>query len=241
MRSPLLDRQASLLEHLTSGATIFRTGAAAASACELGVHAGLLHLEARFSHEKRMAKIKWALPKTLELLGPNRSLIVRDFADSCPPASISRLENARQFRDFLSTLWTIQQPDPPYLFDVAACELAYATVLGSRSPSTKAEDAAASQGIRRHPGAVFVRCGYDVRPILEEGADGPDIAERDTPLAVSMPRGAAHPLLSILSPPLFESLELLDDFFDPKELSDLPELNDLLADLADRGLIEVRP
>jgi hypothetical protein len=241
MNNRLLDRQVRLLEHLTSGAAIFRTEAYAASAGGLGIHAGLLHLEARFSHEKRMAKIKWALPKTIGLLGSNRGSVVRDFVESCPPVSISRLENARQFHDFLSNRWTIQQPDPPYLLDVAACELAYATVVGSRSHSAKTRDAAAEQGIRRHPGVVLVRCRYDVRPILEESAHEPDIAERDTPLAVSMPRSAEQPLFSSLSLQLFESLELLDDFFDPKELSDLPELNGLLADLADRGLIEVRP
>jgi hypothetical protein len=241
MRSPLLDRQASLLEHLTSGAAIFRTQAAAASGRDLGIHAGLLHLEARFSHEKRMAKIRWALPKTLELLGSSRSSIVRDFVEACPPASISRLENARQFHDFLSTRWTIQQPDPPYLLDVAAFELAYATVLGSRGEAAKASHAAAEHGIRRHPGVVLVRCRYDVRSILEGGADEQEIAERDTPLAISMPRGTAEPILSILSAQLFESLELLDDFFDLNELSGLPELSSLLTDLADRGLIEVRP
>jgi hypothetical protein len=238
MSNRLLDRQVRLLEHLTSSAAIFRTEAAAAGG--LGIHSGLLHLEARFSHEKRMGKIRWALPKTFELLGLDRSLIVRDFVETCPPASISRLENARQFHDFLSTRWTIQQPEPPYLLDVAACELAYATVLGSRGDPPDGRHVA-GQGIRRHPSVALIRCRYDVRPILEESTDAPDVVQRDTPLAVSMPPRAGHPIFSSLSPQLFESLELLDDFFDPNELSGLPEMDGILSDLADRGLIEVRP
>jgi hypothetical protein len=240
MSDRLLDRQVSLLKHLTSGAAIFGVGGTVERAPP-GIHRGLLHLEARFSHEKRMAKIRWALSQTFELMGSNREQIIRDFVETCPPVSISRLENARQFYDFLSTRWTVQEPEPPCLLDVAACELAYASVSGGTTQPFEAARDAAARGVRRRRNVVLVRCRHDVRAILEGRAGVAEAAERDTPLAISMPPGAAHPIVSALSAQLFELIEMLDDFFDFDELSELPQVSGLLADLADRGLLEVRP
>jgi hypothetical protein len=80
-----------------------------------------------------------------------------------------------------------------------------------------------------------------VRPILEGGAAATPIAERDTPLAVSLPTGAEHPVMSELSPGLFDLLEMLDDFVEMKAFSSLPDLRELIADLGRRGFLEVRP
>jgi len=240
MSERLLDRQLSLLEYLTSAAGIFGAGDVAAHVAP-GIHRGLLHLEARFSHQKRMAKIKGVLSWTFELMGSHRDQIIRDFVESCPPVSISRLDNARQFHDFLSTHWTFQEPEPPCLLDVAACEIAYASVRGSSTPRLEPVRDMAGRGIRRRRNVVMVRCRHDVRAILEGGSGAAEAAERDTPLAISLPHGADHPIVSELSPELFELVEVLDDFFDFEELSELPQVSGLLADLAERGLIEVRP
>jgi hypothetical protein len=233
----LLDRQASLIEHLTSGAAIFDAGRGISiDQAPPGIDSGLLHLEARFSHEKRMAKIEWVLSRTFDLLGNARAAIIRDFVEACPPAGISRLENARQFHDFLSARWLDEAPQPPYLLDVAACELAYASV---RSSETQARNEAARGGIRRHRNVILVRCSHDVRSILEGRVGEPAAAERDTPLAVSMPTGAEHPIVSELSPELFDLLEMLDDSVDLDAFANLPEVSELIADLAARGLLEV--
>jgi hypothetical protein len=235
MSDRLLDRQARLLDHLTSAGAIFGDGSAMPDAPP-GIHPGLLHLEARFSHEKRMAKIKWALPLTFELMGIGRDEIVRDFVEACPPVSISRLENARQFHDFLSVRWTIQEPEPPWLLDVAACELAYAGIRGD--PIAGRAAALGERGIRRRRNVILVRCRYDVRAILEGRREAAD--ERDTALAVSLPPGAEHPILSALSPELFDLLAMLDDFVEA-DPSEQPEFARPVADLAGRGLLEVRP
>ena len=66
-----------------------------------GFNRGLLHLEAKYSHQKRMEKIEAVLCRTLDLLGSERDTIVRAFAQACPPTSIGRLDNARQFYAFL--------------------------------------------------------------------------------------------------------------------------------------------
>jgi hypothetical protein len=242
MASQLLVRQTSLLEHLTSGAAIFGDAAdASLDRDPLGINAGLLRLEARFSHEKRMEKIKWVLPRALDLLGTAQAAVVRDFVEACPPASISWLDNARQFHAFLLKRWLLKAPEPPYLPDVAACELAYASIHGSEKQAFEAKEYATFGGIRRHPCVVLVRCSYDVRSILEERTGEAGVAKRDTPLAMSMPPGAEHPTVSELSPDLFELLEMLDDFVDLEEFSDVPDVNELIADLGRRGFLEVRP
>jgi hypothetical protein len=238
MPERLLDRQVRLLEHLTSGDGIFGADAAVERAPP-GIDRGLLHLEARLSHEKRMQKIEWVLTRTLDLLGSSRARIIRDFVVACPPAGIGWLENARQFHDFLSARWRREALEPPYLPDVASYELAYATVRSGRSREAAPPEAPAG-AVRRHPGAVLLRCAYDIRPILEGRSGAADPAPRATRLAVAMLPGSDEPLVSELSSELFEVLEMLDEFADPAIFEDSPGLDKLIADLKDRGLVEVR-
>jgi hypothetical protein len=243
MSGRLLDRQVRLLEHLTSGAAIFGAvcGASTHGALQ-SIDGGLLHLEARFSHEKRMQKIEWVLTRTLDLLGNNRTLIINDFVEACPPVSISWLENARQFHDFLSARWRREAPEPRYLPDVASYELAYATVRageGGVQNETAALEAPLG-AFRRYRNVILLRCAYDIQPILEErtGDVAPD--RRETLLAVAMLPGTDDPLICELSSDLFELLEMLDQFADPAIFADTPGLDTLIADLAEHGLIEVR-
>jgi hypothetical protein len=237
MPEPLLDRQVRLLAHLTSGNAIF--GVNAAECAPPGIHRGLLHLEARLSHEKRIQKIEWVLTRTLDLLGSSRAQIIRDFVEACPPTSIGWLANARQFHEFLSARWRHEAPEPPYLPDIASYELAYATVRAGRGDDAEPSDAPVG-AVRRRPDAVLLRCAYDIRPILEgRGAEvGP--AQRDTRLAVAMPPGTDEPLVSELSADLFELLEMIDEFVDPAVFEDSSGLHKLITDLAARGLVEVR-
>jgi hypothetical protein len=125
--------------------------------------------------------------------------------------------------------------------DVAACELAYASVRSSESRGSEGDDDAALGGIRRHRSVILVRCSYDVRSILEGRAGEATVAERDTPLAVSMPTFAEHPIVSELSPELFDLLEIFDDFLELDAFSNLPGVSELIADLTRRGLLEVHP
>jgi hypothetical protein len=121
MSSRLLDRQVNLLEYLTSSGAVFGDNADASCNPALqGIDRGLLRLEACFSHEKRMEKIIAVFSRTFQLLGADHAVIVREFVDVCPPVDISRLENARQFYNFLCTRWRHEPPQPPYLGDVAA-------------------------------------------------------------------------------------------------------------------------
>jgi hypothetical protein len=245
MPDRLLDRQVRLLEHLTSAAGIFGAGRSALTGHgPQGIHGGLLHVEARFSHEKRMAKIEWVLTRTLDLLGSDRARIIRDFVEACPPVSISWLDNARQFHGFLSNRWLSQTPEPPYLPDVAAYELAYAAVRAGVRPEVAAMDNASetpSGAIRRHPNVALLRCAYDIRSILEGSVGGAVPMRRDTWIAVAMPPATDEPLVSELSGELFELLEMLDEFTNPAIFQDVPGVDGLVADLAARTLLERRP
>ncbi len=172
MTNRLLDRQARLLAYLTSGATIFGTeeGVVRDRGPE-GLDRGMLRLEARFSHEKRMAKIRTVFPRSFRML-PDRTAIEREFADACPPAGVSRLENARQFQGFLEARWERNPPQPPWLRDVAACELALAQVRsGHDGRLARMGERAERNALRRGAGVVLLACAYNVQPIFEDRAN----------------------------------------------------------------------
>jgi hypothetical protein len=243
MPDQLLDRQLSLLEHLTGGAGIFGAARGLSNAPALhGLDLGLLHLEARFSHEKRMQKIEWVLTRTLALLGGSRAAVVREFVDACPPTSIRWLDNARQFHDLLKARWRQEQPAPPWLPDIAAYEIAYAKVRAGENEDTAAFERASeypSGSIRRSPGAILLRCAYDIGPVLA-GAGEHAPTRRETLLAITMLPGTEEPMLSELSGDLFELLEMLDGFVEPA-LFRTAGADILIKELAGAGLIEVHP
>jgi hypothetical protein len=245
MAKRLLDRQTSLVEYMTSGAAIFgdKRGLSLPQALQ-GIDCGLLYVEAHFSYAKRMEKITAVLPKTFELMGSGQAQIAREFVESCPPVTISRLENARQFHAFLSVHRTREVPSPPYICDVAACELACAeadvNVEDRDLPVEKDERGAARRGIRRCPAVVLLRCAYDIRPIFEAGPGQAVPAKRETRLVVALPPGADKAQVFEVSPAVFDLLAALDDWTDPRALDTAPELAKLIADLTEHGLVEAR-
>ena len=212
MAKPLLERQVSLVEHMTSGAAIF--GGAGGSAPDLeGIDQALLRVEARFSYAKRMEKITAVLPKTFELLGSSRDMHVRAFVESYPPTTLSRIENACQFHRFLVSCWKRAAPDPPYICDVAAFEVACAKVDADPehhlSNRTTVADRGHSGDVRRCPNVILLRCSYDVRPIFELGSGKAAPVKRDTPLVVAMPVGADGPQVFEVVPAIFDLLAAL--------------------------------
>jgi hypothetical protein len=237
MSNLLFERQARLLEYLTSGGAISGEGDLSLSC--FGMERGLLHLEARFSHEKRMAKIEAILPRTLDQMGSSRDAIVRDFAITCPPTGIMRLENARQFHDFLLARWREETPEPPHLPDVAAFEIAYAAVQTGPTERRETGCDAPPDAVRRHPGVVLLRTAYDIRPLLQEESSQVVPQPGEVCLALTMPRGSGRPVTQTLSPELFALLDVLDDFVPRQVFDELPDAAMIIADLAASGLLEV--
>jgi len=241
MADRLLQRQARLVEHLTSSASIF--GAVRGRSNDpalLGLDLALLHLEARFAHEKRMQKIEWVLTRTLELLGHRREAMIREFVAACPPTGISWLGNARQFHAFLKVRWRHEPPVPAHLPDIAAYEIAYATVRAGERHGPGVTEAPAGT-VRCHPTTVLLCCAHDIRPLLEGRAGNDTPARRETRLAVTILPGTDEPQVSELSRDLFELLEMLDRFIDPAIFQDMPDAGMLIQNLAAGGLIEVHP
>jgi len=242
MAKPLLERRVNLIERLTSSAAIF--GGAGGSATDLeGIDGALLRVEARFSYAKRMEKIAAVLPKTFELLGSSRDAHMRAFVESCPPTTLSRFENACQFHRFLLSWWKREAPDPPYICDVAALEIACAKVDADPerplSDRTTDGDCDRTGSIRRCPNVILLRCAFDIRAIFEPAPEKAVPAKRETPLVIAMPPGADSPQVFEVIPPIFDLLSALDDWVDPYALPAEADFVNLVADLASRGLIEV--
>jgi len=239
MARRLLDRQVSLIEHLTSGATIFDDRAGPIAPALRRMPRGRLRLEARFSFDKRMEKITAAFPRTFRLLEDRRDDLVRKFADACPPVDITRIANVRQFHAFLSARWGRKPPKPPYLPDVADCELACAEVrsrVDERPDHSMIRPPRVGRRIRRHPGAILLRCRYDIRSIFEDSGGGPP-TRRDTRLVVHLPPGADNPRVFEIERVAFEVLSALDEWIDAAELGQA--LEPLVRELAQHAMLEV--
>jgi hypothetical protein len=238
----LLDRQSSLLKYLTSGAAIFGDSEDASLDRNLqGIDGRLLHLEARFSYQKRMEKIVAVFPRTFEILGRRRAAIVQKFAETCPPTDISRLVNAGQFRDFLCTHRWGGSKDL-YLRDVASCELACAKVRAT----VEQQEAHAQTGkrrsghfIRRNPAIALLRCAYDIRSIFERDGGWTPPKKRDTPLVIAIPPEADDARIFEIAPVAFDLLVVLDDWTDRNAFGETPEIRAFLAELLEHAFIEV--
>jgi hypothetical protein len=236
----LLDRQVSLLAYLTSGAAIFGNEGPADPALD-GFDPRLLQLEARFSHEKRMEKIAGVFSRTLELLGDEQAQVIRTFAERCPSVSIGRIENARQFHDFLAGLWRFRSPRLPWLADVAACELAFAE---ARNRDAAAVDAAHDGlqphpgDLRRHPGVALQRCEYDVRPMFDAAGPHSTPLEREIFLAFTMPHGTSEVRVLELDADVFALLSALSGWTARSAFGDADAL---VRRLVSHGFVETHP
>ena len=242
----LLDRQVRLLDYLTSSGAIFGgDGNATLEPVLQGMDSRLLRLEARFSHEKRMEKITTVFPKTCRLLGAELAAIVQEFVKAWPPTDITRIENARQFYEALSSHWRRLPPRPPYLQDVAACEFGIARARIGRVEADTPPDRDASSkelpggAVRRAPEIILLRCAYDIRSVIEDGAEGVTVVKRDTPLVIAISSGAAHPAVFEVLPPVYDVLAALDAWTARSALGAASELDELISELAQYGVVEV--
>jgi hypothetical protein len=248
MTARLLDRQAELLAYLTSAPAIFADRDA--RGVPEGIDRGVLDLEARFSHQKRMEKIAAVFPRTLQLLESDLDRIVRGFVETCPPLEIGRLANARQFHDFLTSHPHLPGGAPPYMRDLATCELAAAEVRSyTRSGVGAAKNGGIGAGvsfhgrsIRRHPAMRLLRCGYDLRIMFEAGGGEQRVEaplKHDTHLAFVLAPESGRLNVLELQPILFEVLLALEDWTEPATLGIPPALAGVVPELAASGLIEV--
>ena len=241
MAKGLFDRQARLLEYLTSGAAIFgEENSAPLDSALHGINPDLLHLEASLSHEKRISKLYAVFPRTFEVMTECRTAILHEFAIACPPRHIGVIENARQFHRFLCSRHEREPTQAPYLYEVATCELALAEVRVTGQNRQQVMDetrSVAPSSIRRRPGIVLLRCAYDIQPIFASAAAGGRPSERDTRLAIVMMPGTQHARVFEVAPAVFDLLSAIHGW----SACDAADLKGVIGELVACGLVEVRP
>lgn len=239
----LLQRQIALLDYLTSGTAISNaTDDRSLPPLLQGMSPALLALEARFSHDKRIEKIAGILPRTFDRLGDARLSLLQRFAELCPPFTIGRVENARQFCDFLSSPEQLGDLPLAYLPDLAALELALATLRANheerepdRNIASQHRDDVDNKWIRRAKDVALLRCAHDIRAIFEMDSRAPP-ARRDTLLVIAKPARSTEPLIFDVPAPIFALLTKLDQWTEQPAGS---EASAFLAELADCGVLEI--
>ena len=245
MANRLLDRQASLLEYLASAATIFGDQVSPPLNMSLqGIDPGVLRLQARFTCNKRLEKIIAVFPRTLEILGAEQNLTLRDFVAVNPPTNKSTLANAREFHKFLSARWLCEAPNPTYLADVAACELAMDGALNvvdtHEFPPNKRKGDQPQPSIRRGRSVVPLRCSYDIDPFSLQVRGTLSLPKRNISLVITLPAGLQDVSLVEVAPVVVDALMRLDNWTDPSMLDGFGQLDDLISHLAMCGYIDVR-
>jgi len=245
MSNRLFDRQTSLLEYLSSTAAIFGDQANAPVDPALqGIDPVVLRLQARFACNKRIKKIVAVYARTFELLGTDQGLILREFVETSPATSGSTLANAREFHEFLSVRWECEPPQPAYLPDVTACELAMTVVRNvvenHDRPTKRGKSVGLKQVIRRCRGVVPLRCVYDIRSIFDAVAAHIIPRKRDTSLVVILPPRFRDVRIVEVEPIVVDMLMLLDDWADPSRLDTFGDRENLISHLGEQELIEVQ-
>jgi hypothetical protein len=152
---------------------------------------------------------------------------------------IGRLGNAQQFFDFLSERLNRAQMEPPWLLDVAACELACAQVRAHTKAGESTIVDTVAGAVRCRPGAVLLRCTYDVRSVFEDRAGaGPEV-KGHTLLVVFIPPHVDRVQICEIGREVFDLLAACRQWTDPATFG-LVRSDELVSDLVARGLLEVR-
>jgi len=227
---------------LTSPALIFGTSdlESAARDPELqGMDVGRLRLEAEFSHNKRMARIRQTFERTATLLGHGFSALARDYAAACPPLTYERYPDAERFFERFLAPGSHEPPRPPWAADVAAVELALARARTLRPADMEGEALAArpqAPGFwyRTHPCACLVKGRHDVRALFEPARSREPVTERPVLMVVLAVRARRRPKVLELAPDAFTLLESSREWRALTPATDPP--GDLVKQLAAQGL-----
>ncbi len=249
----LIDRQTKLLRHVTSPAFIFGTEELESEARDPdleGMDIRRLRLEAEFSHNKRMKKLRQAFQRTAALLGHEFSAITRDYAAAHPPKTYQRYPDAKSFFDYFLENWAHKPSTPMWAADVAAIELALSRARTLRPTAMESKTMAecpkepCSSWHRTHPCAMLMRCGHDVRPLFEPARSGEAVTRRQAHVAVLASRGRRRPLVMEVAPEAFALMERAAEWtmLNPAPVSSDAATTDkaLIEHLAGQGLMLVR-
>jgi hypothetical protein len=223
----LLDRQISLLAHLTDPRAF--TGVADPDLA--GIDPAQLRLMGEMSLGKRMEKVAAILPKTVELLGAAMDELTAVFARTFPPQSARAIDNARQFAAFAPG-----RVAPAFVADIAAVELAIAEVGEAMRRARQPARRTKMGRFRRSPTIRQLRCAHDVRGVLEREAAEPQA--RETFLVVAPPARVFE-----VAAPVHSILARMDGGVTPSQIARWlgGDAQALLATLTAAGIVEAAP
>jgi hypothetical protein len=177
----------------------------------MGIKPEMVELLASLALGKRLEKVTKVLRKTCSYLKSDLRESAIAFASQHPPLRPDSFFNACQFYSFLRHRWLACPPDPPFLPDLAYCELAVIAVerrarAGAmpRLPSAKIDE---RLKVRRHPALHFRRCQYDIRRLLDGTEDHEKaIQNQSICLVLSQPLGETVPKIFHADETLFALL-----------------------------------
>ena len=245
----LIDRQTVLLRHMTSPAFIFGTEELESAARDPqleGMDLGRLRLEAEFSYNKRIGKIRQSFERTATVLGQEFSAIARDYASTHRPETYQRYPDAKSFFDYFLRNWAHRPSTPAWAADVATVELALARARTLRPASMEDEALAGcpenpgSSWYRTHPCTLLIGCAHDVRPLFEPARSGEAVERRQVHVAVLAPRRRRRSLVMEVAPEAFALMERAVEWtrLDPEAVSNADKA--LVEHLAGQSLVLVR-
>ena len=244
---PLFERQKAIIEFLADPAA-FLCPRSEDNANRLlaDLNADRLRLVGTLCLAKRLRKITAILPKTMWCLREREPNFFQDFASKYPPVSAQRYYNARQFYEYLCHAWRRKGARPPFIKDLARCELAVAYVRG-RSPESKLAPTGFSQhglyacAIRRSPDIKLLQCRYDVRTLLDPLGAAVSVKKRLVCL-LFLPAGSRSGVRVFeITPQLYRFLASLKHWCCINDFNVDRETETAIGEFVENGIVEVRP
>jgi hypothetical protein len=216
----LLELQSALVTCLTDPRALkdFRAGAAVWKRL-LFVDPDLLELMSSLYQGKRLDKLTRVLPKTLAYLASEMADLTREFMKHHPPLNADSYTNACQFYGFLRRRWRTRPPNPPFLPDLAYCELARVglerqAVLGRPAVMPSASPLGGrSLMIRRSQRIRLYVSQYDIQSLFDtRGYDGAAIVRQPMFIVLSRPLDSLTGRIFSIDRELFVLLRGLNDW-----------------------------
>jgi hypothetical protein len=241
-RARLLARQRAILVHLSDPAAYESTTARSAEALQ-GIDVERLKVLGRLILTKRMGKIESLLPATCRCASTHVPVLMKEFAAACPPTSLGRQDNARQFHDFV-VAYEGPPPVPNYLADLVRLEYLAATARFAardrppRPPVADLDPAWTAFEVRMSPGLQLFETEFDLRPALRDPP--PPALERSRPRRVAIIQAAQEVRVFSLEDEMASLLLDLEEW-SRVDATRQEGVRSVVESLAGRGLVEVRP
>lgn len=204
---------------------------------------GRLRTLGRLILAKRLGKIAAVLPATCRCVNRHAPALMQAFATACPPSSLGRQDNARQFHDFILG----HRGDPPapgYLADLVRVEYAAAAAtFAARDqppapPPAPLDPAWTAFEVRAPPDLRLLETEFDLQRAMVDSP--PAELERGRRRQVAVVPGAGGARVFWLEA---ETAKLLLDLREwiRMKAPDQEDARWTVESLAARGLVELRP